>query len=166
MGGILCLKSHAIELQCIMFSRISMQWGCFSLHNDSNLSRYLVTARKQSLWRLCSHRCLSVHRGRGVCPIACWDTPPWADTPWADTPGQTSPPQAETPWGDTRPLGRHPPTGQTTLSRHHPWADTPGQTPPPQADTCPLDRHPHPLGRSPRADTPPGLTPPLGSESG
>ena len=23
----------------------------------------------------------SVHRGEGVCPIACWDTPPWDQTP-------------------------------------------------------------------------------------
>ena len=34
-------------------------------------SRHIVTARKQSLRRLCFHRCLSVHggdmRGRGVC---------------------------------------------------------------------------------------------------
>ena len=39
----------------------------------------LIMPRKWSLQRLCSHRCLSVHGG--VCPIACWDTHPWADTP-------------------------------------------------------------------------------------
>ena len=29
---------------------------------------------------------MSVCPQRGVCPIACWDTPPWAQTPQADTP--------------------------------------------------------------------------------
>ena len=57
------------------------------------------------------HRCLSVHRG--VCPIACWDTPrPPADTP---PPGQTP-----LSWADTAPLGRHPPQADTLL-----WADIP-----------------------------------------
>ena len=59
----------------------------------------LFTARKRSLWRLCFHRCLSVHRW-GVCH--------WSGgvchTPWADThPGQTP-----------RPPGRHPPPADTT----------------------------------------------------
>ena len=27
----------------------------------------------------------SVHGGAGVCPSACWDTPPQADTPQTDT---------------------------------------------------------------------------------
>ena len=42
-----------------------------------------ITARNRGLRRLCFHRCLSVHRGCGwgVCPNACWDTPPWAGTP-------------------------------------------------------------------------------------
>ena len=61
---------------------------------------FIFTACKRSLQRLCFHRCLSVHRGV-VCPIACWDTPPfWQTAPWADT-RQT-------------PLGRHPHPGQTT----------------------------------------------------
>ena len=67
------------------------------------LGRFIITARKRSLRRLCFHRCLSVHRG-GVCPIACWDTHPTgpeADTHWADTPLSKHP-------LSKYPLGRHP----------------------------------------------------------
>ena len=94
--------------------------------------------------------CLSTGWGGGVCPIACWDTPPGtrgrhppgpeADTPWADTPlGQ--PPPGQTPPQDQRqtPPGRTPPCpGPETdtlqrqtppLGRHPPWANTPRQTP-------------------------------------
>ena len=66
--------------------------------------------------------CLS--RRRGVCPIACWDTPPLgtrgrhplADTRWADTPLgrhlQVDPPAQSTPVygqkaGGTHPIGMH-----------------------------------------------------------
>ena len=52
-----------------------------------------IIARKRSLRRLCFHRCLSVHRG-GVCPIACWDTPP-------------TPNQRQTPPGQTPPCAVH-----------------------------------------------------------
>ena len=61
----------------------------FCDHFSGPSSIYSITTRKPSLWRLCFHRCLSVHRG-DVCPIACWDTPPG---PEADTPS---------------PRGRHP----------------------------------------------------------
>ena len=55
---------------------------------------------------------------RGVCPIACWDTPPCVDTPWADIPL----PQADTP----------------------PEQTPPGQTPPPrQTPTLPRQTSPH-----------------------
>ena len=62
----------------------------------------VITTRKQSLRRLCFHRCLFVHR-REVCV---------ADSP----PGQTPYPldQADTPQAVT-PLGRHP-----LLGRHSP----------------------------------------------
>ena len=70
-----------------------------------NFWKHFITTRKQSLQRLCFHRCLSVHRG--VCPIACWDTPHWADTPLHRHPLCRHPPWADTPWVDT------------------PWADTP-----------------------------------------
>ena len=72
------------------------------------LGRFIITARKRSLRRLCFHRCLSVHRGgclphcmlgytpprtRGRHPLPQdrWQTPPWADTPWADTPWADTP---------------------------------------------------------------------------
>ena len=76
----------------------------------------------------------------GVCPSACWDTPPDRH------------PQADTPSGQTPPLGRHPL-----------WADTPsGQTPP-------LGRHPlwtdplaqYMLGYTPPAQCILGYTTPL-----
>ena len=73
----------------------------------------VITARKRSLRKLCFHRCLSVHR-RGVCPIACWDTPLPQAHPQADTPLGRHPPWADNPpWEDN-------PHGQTT-----PLADTP-----------------------------------------
>ena len=55
-------------------------------------------ARKRSFRRLCFHRCLSVHSGRGVCPIACLDTP-------RRTRNRHPRPEADT----------HPPPGQTPL---------------------------------------------------
>ena len=61
----------------------------------------LVTARKQSLRRLCFHRCLSVCQGASA-PLHARVHTPWADTPWADTPW------ADTPLGRYSP-GRHPP---------------------------------------------------------
>ena len=72
-----------------------------------------ITARKQSLRRLCFHRCLSVHRG-GT----------WAGTPQAGTPpGRYTPGQVH-PLG---PLGSTPP-GQVPLAgtprQVHPWAGT------------------------------------------
>ena len=33
-------------------------------------NRYIFTARKRSLRRLCFYRCLSVHRGEGACVVA------------------------------------------------------------------------------------------------
>ena len=74
-----------------------------------------ITDRKRSLRRLCFHRCLST---RGVCPIACWDTHPWADThPRADTPLLAASPRQTPPVlcmlgydqqaGSTHPTGMH-----------------------------------------------------------
>ena len=40
-------------------------------------------------------RCLSVHRERSVCPIACWDTHP--PGPEADTSRDQTPPRTDTP---------------------------------------------------------------------
>ena len=47
----------------------------------------LITAHKRSLRRLCFYTSLSVILFTGgVCPIACWDTPPSRYTPLAGTP--------------------------------------------------------------------------------
>ena len=59
----------------------------------------VITARKQSLRRLCFYTCLSVIL---FCLSACWDTPPRKQTPPS---GSRHPPQeANTPAGS-----RHPP---------------------------------------------------------
>ena len=76
-----------------------------------------------NLRRLCFHRCLSVHRGVGVCPKACWDThppgrypsgryTPWQvhPSPWAGTP----------PWASTPPWRVHPPGRYLPPSRYTP----------------------------------------------
>ena len=62
-----------------------------------NCTETIFTTRKRSLGQgnVFIPVCDSVHR-RGVCLIACWDTPSWADTP----------------------LGKH------SLGRHTPWTDT------------------------------------------
>ena len=60
--------------------------SCFDKPEDGIvISVKLVTARKRSLGQgnVFTPVCDSVHRGGGVCPIACWDTP------LADSPGQT-----------------------------------------------------------------------------
>ena len=59
---------------------------------------YLITACKRSLRRLCFHRCLSIHSGKGGCLPHCMlgYTPPWADIPHADTPLGRHP-RADTP---------------------------------------------------------------------
>ena len=41
-GMPLMFKGTMQSIYKVLFSRISMQWGCFSLHNDSNLSPYQV----------------------------------------------------------------------------------------------------------------------------
>ena len=74
----------------------------------------------------------------GVCPIACWDTPPRPeiDNPRADTPLGRHPP------GQTPILGRNPP-GQTTLLGRHP----PGRHPPSACwDTVKTQSGMHPTG--------------------
>ena len=72
------------------------------------------------LRRLCFYRCVSVHRGGGVCLSACWDTPPPEQTsPWEQTPPprsrhpleQTAPPRADTP-----PQEQTPPPGETATA--------------------------------------------------
>ena len=73
----------------------------FPLHSNINLRR------------LYFHRCLSVHRGVGVCPKACWDTHPplprqvpfWQVHPLAGTP---------------LPLGRYTPGRYLPPSRYTP----------------------------------------------
>ena len=70
------------------------------------------------------YRCVSVHRGEGVCLSACWDArlPPGPGRP--PRPGRHPLDQADTPLDQANPLGpgRHPPP--------------PGR-PPDQADTPP-----------------------------
>ena len=90
----------------------------------------LFTTHKQSLQRLCFHRCLSVHRGVSA-------SGPEADTPQTDTP-------------DRHPLGRYPP-GQTP-----PRQIPPGQTPPGRHPS--LEQHPF-HGQTPH-QTVPHQTPP------
>ena len=104
------------EVQCIVGNGILME--CF-----------LITTCKWSLWRLCFHRCLSVHRG-------CLPHTPGQTLTQADTrPLGTPPPMSR------HPLGTHPPLGTHTSSL--PWADTPQQTTPwantPRADTLHAD---------------------------
>ena len=105
---------------------------------DANLSQlesliYLCTSVVQSIQKLHCYQpqrscgqgniftpvCNSVHRGRGVCLSAYWDTTP------PSGPGRPNPPQNQTP----------PPTGQTLP----PGPDTTPrtrQTHPPEADSC------------------------------
>ena len=124
----------------------------------------IFTARKRSLRRVCFHKCLSVHRGRGVChthplgPQA--DTPIWADTSLGKHPYLGRDPPGRHPPGQTCPPGRHPPgqtpPGQTPPSEQTPTqADTPGHTPP--GHTPPLGRHlprqTPPLANTPQVDT-------------
>ena len=111
--------------------------GNLSLLNPRNVFSSIFTTRNSSCGKVMfSQACVknSVHdRGRGVCPIACWDTPPpypqqtspgqtpyQADTPPdRHTPRQTHP-QAATPWEDTplgrHPSGRHPPPSKTVTA--------------------------------------------------
>ena len=89
------------------------------------LERFIFTARKRSLQRLCFHRCLSVHGGGAVCPIACWDTHPQDQRqpppqPEADTPLRTS---------GRHPLGRHPPADTPSADTSRFWPDPPGRHP-------------------------------------
>ena len=89
--------------------------------------------------------CLSTGWGEGgVCPIACWDTPP--GTRRRHPPG----PEADTPWADT-PLGQ-PPPGQTPPPQDQ-RQTPPGRTPPcPGPETDTLQRQTPPLGKHPQAD--------------
>ena len=65
------------------------------------VKKFLISARKRSLRRLCFHRCLSVHGG-GCLPHCMLEY-----TPKADTPMRT-------------PLGRHPALGRHPPGRHPP----------------------------------------------
>ena len=130
----------------------------------------IFTDRKRSLGQgnIFAPVCHSVHTG--VCPIACWDTPPGMR-------GRHPPPGADPP--DQRqatPRNRHPqdqrqaPQEQTSLlqgpeagtlpgSRHPPGVDTPGTRGrhPPGADTPWEQTHPcqsrHPLVQCMLGDT-------------
>ena len=87
----------------------------------------IFTTRKQSLRRLCFHRCLSVHRGVSASVHAGIHTSPGPEedtTPGteADTPPQD---QRQTPpWPYTPPLARHPSPEQTPFPSRYPPADT------------------------------------------
>ena len=60
------------------------------------------TARKRSLRRLCFHRCLSVHRGRGLsAPLHAGihtPLPPWDQRQTPPPPGRHPPPQRSACW--------------------------------------------------------------------
>ena len=74
--------------------------GFIGKNGYTHLSCILMLHRSANRWRIRTYvqRFTSSHFWQqGVCPVACWDTPPRADTP----------------------PGRHPP------GRHTPWADTP-----------------------------------------
>ena len=105
-------KIHFYKIYQNLAEYIVSQWTSHKPLFFSFLVETLVTARKRSLRRLCFHRCLSVHRAGGVCPIACWDAP--------------------SPRPEAHPSGRH------SLGRH-PCPPPPQRTP--RADP-PLDRHP------------------------
>ena len=96
----------------------------------------IFTARKPSLRRLCFHRCLSVHRGRGssvsvrgspshggLCQGNPLDRDPLKRDPWTETPtpDRDSPGQRP-PWTETPSPGQRPPP----LDRDPlPWTETP-----------------------------------------
>ena len=122
----------------------------------------LVTARKQSLRRLCFYTCLSVHRGQSTVAGTSWDQvhPLGPDKP----PGQVHP-RAGTPPGPGTPRTRYTPQYQV----HPPVPGTPAQDQvhpldryTPQADTPPRTRY-TPLDRYPRIGTPGQVAPRPGS---
>ena len=85
----------------------------------------IITARKRSLRRLCFYTCLSVILFTGgVCPIACWDTPPRTRGRCPPTPDQRYPPRPE--------------AGTPREQTHSP----PKQTPPRPEVGTPRNRHP------------------------
>ena len=64
----------------------------FSWRRTCYLLLAIVTALKRSLRRLCFHRCLSVHRGRGMsAPLHAGIHPPGQIPPQADTPRHRPP---------------------------------------------------------------------------
>ena len=73
-------------------------WQAGGTHPTEMLSCFIITARKQSLRRLCFHRCLSVHRGGG----RAWQ---WGCACCTHTPCHACPPP-RTPPCHARPL-RH-----------------------------------------------------------
>ena len=91
---------------------VSFLWE-MTVYIRCNNDYVLITARKQSLRRLCFHRCLSVCPQVGCLPHCML--------------GYTHPPGLKAPSGKTPPSGRHP------------QEDTPQQTPP--SRHLP-DRHP------------------------
>ena len=93
----------------------------------------IFTARKQSLRRLCFHRCLSVHRG-GLPHCMLGYTSPRQEHPH----GQVHPPRQVHPPG-TSPGQVHPP-GRYSL----PWAGTPPMQVYPLPSAC-WDTHPCPV---------------------
>ena len=114
-----CRKLHEneineTEMDPAIKSEISVSW---------QIKDFVITARKQSLRRLCFYTCLSVHRGEYLGRY-----PPGRYTPQARTP---------TPLGRYSlagtPLGRYPPGRYTLPGQYTSWAGPPPGRYTPQA---------------------------------
>ena len=118
---------------------------CFKPRVDFIWSHLLLPSATK-LRRLCFYRCLSVHRGRGVCLSAWWDTHPPEQTPLSRHPQEQTPPRSRHPREQT-PLDQTPPEQTPPRADTPLGADTsqswhfPELTPPPEADTPPRDGH-------------------------
>ena len=98
--------------------------------------------RPQPSWGKVMFLHVSVILFTGVCPIACWDTPPWEQTPtlWTRHPIPLGvdplwirhPPEQASPW-EQIPLEQTPPTADTPREQTPSWEQTPPweQTPSP-----------------------------------
>ena len=87
-----------------MWSRGCGMWRGYGLHPSGTLFY-----RPQQSWGkvMFLHVSVILFTG-GVCPIACWGTPPGADP----LPG------ADSPWEQTPPGSRHPPGADTTPAEY------------------------------------------------
>ena len=73
-----------------------------------NGGKWIITARKRSLRRLCFHRCLSVHGEVSLTETPLDRDPPGQRPPWSETPSGQRPPRTETP-PEQKPPGQNPP---------------------------------------------------------